>query len=153
LGPPHLLISKKRLQGYKKALNKFKIPFDPKLLAYINFSIKSVQSSIDNLLQLTPAIDAIFSISDYGAVQTIQYLKKLNIKVPQTISVAGMGNEYTSEIIEPQLTTFDVRMALFGETAAKLLLDRIIDQNISSKNVTVKGNLIIRDSTKRIAVV
>jgi LacI family transcriptional regulator len=64
-----------------------------------------------------------------------------------------MGNEYTSEIIEPQLTTFDVRMALFGETAAKLLLDRIIDQNISSKNVTVKGNLIIRDSTKRIAVV
>ena len=134
-------------------MNKFKIPFDPKLLAYINFSIKSVQSSIDNLLQLTPAIDAIFSISDYGAVQTIQYLKKLNIKVPQTISVAGMGNEYTSEIIEPQLTTFDVRMALVGETAAKLLLDRIIDQNISSKNVTVKGNLIIRDSTKRIAVV
>lgn len=153
LGPPHLLISKKRLQGYKKALNKFKIPFDPKLLAYSNFSIKSVQASIDNWLQLTHPIDAIFSISDYGAVQTIQYLKKLNIKVPETVCVAGMGNEYTSEIIEPQLTTFDVRMALFGETAAKLLLDRIIDQNISSKNVTVKGNLIIRDSTKRIAVV
>ncbi len=149
LGPPHLMISKKRLKGYTKALNKFKIPFDPKLVTNVDFSTRSVHSSIDSWLQLDVPIDGVFSISDKSAVQTIQYLKKLNIKVPDTVCVAGFGNEYTGEIIEPQLTTFDVRTGLIGEKAAKLLLDRIIDQNSTSENVVVKGHLIIRDSSRK----
>ncbi|KAA9040558.1 LacI family DNA-binding transcriptional regulator [Ginsengibacter hankyongi] len=150
LGPPHLMISKKRLEGYYKALNKFKIPLDPKLVANVDFSTKSVHSSVDNWLHLDVPVDAVFSISDKSAVQTIQYLKKLHIKVPDTVCVAGFGNEYTGEIIEPQLTTFDVRTGLIGEKTAKLLLNRIIDQNSTSENVTVKGHLIVRDSSKRV---
>lgn len=150
LGPPPLMISKKRLMGYKKALVKFKVPFDKELVAHVDFSTNAVHASVDTWLQLAVPIDAVFSISDKSAVQTIQYLKKLNIKVPETVCVAGFGNEYTGEIIEPQLTTFDVRTALIGETAAKLLLDRIIDQNNNAENVTVKGNLIVRDSSKKL---
>lgn len=65
------------------------------------------------------------------------------------VCVAGFGNEYTGEIIELQLTTFDVRTALIGETAAKLLPDRIFGQSSNSENITVKGNLIVRGSSKK----
>lgn len=153
LGPPHLMISQKRLKGYQKALRKFDIPFDPKLISNVDFSITSVMVAVDAWLNQTTPVDAIFSISDKSAVQVIQYLKKRQIKVPDMVCVAGFGNEYTGEIIEPQLTTFDVRTALIGESAAKLLLDRIIGQNNNSENITVKGNLIVRDSSKRIRVV
>ena len=80
-------------------------------------------------------------------LQIIQYLKSKKISVPKRISVAGFGNEYTGEIIDPQLTTYDVKTVTIGEEAAKLLLDQIINQNASLKEVTIKGKLIIRDST------
>lgn len=149
LGPPHLMISKKRLNGYNKALKKFKVPFDSKLLANVDFTTGVVLSAVDRWLELDPPVDAIFSISDKNAVQIIQHLKKRKIKVPDTVCVAGFGNEYTGEIIEPRLTTFDVRTALIGETAAKLLLDKIIYQNNTNELVTVKGNLIVRDSSRK----
>ena len=149
LGPQHLMISKKRLIGYQKAMKKYKVPPDSNLLVNVDFSNGIVNAAVDKWLQLDPPIDAIFSISDKSAVQIIQYLKKKNIKVPDKVSVAGFGNEYTGEIIEPQLTTFDVRTALIGETAAKILLNKIIDPNTILENVTVKGNLIIRDSSKK----
>ena len=149
LGPQHLMISKKRLNGYNKAMKKYKVPLDSKLLANVDFSMGMVNSAVDTWLQLDLPVDAIFSISDKSAVQVIQYLKKKNIQVPDKVCVAGFGNEYTGEIIEPQLTTFDVRTALIGETAAKILLDKIMDQNITLENVTVKGKLIVRDSSKK----
>ncbi len=149
LGLQHLMISQKRLKGYNKAIKKYKLPLDSKLLANVDFSTGMVNSAVDKWLHLDPPIDAIFSISDKSAVQIIQYLKKKNIQVPDKVCVAGFGNEYTGEIIEPQLTTFDVRTALIGETAAKILLDKIIDQNTSLESVTIKGNLIVRDSSKK----
>ncbi|OYY15063.1 MAG: hypothetical protein B7Y69_11715, partial [Sphingobacteriia bacterium 35-40-8] len=66
-----------------------------------------------------------------------------------TISVAGFGNEYTGEIIEPQLTTFDVKTVNIGEEAAKILLDKIINQDTSVKDITVKGKLIVRSSSMK----
>lgn len=150
LGPLHLMISQRRLKGYQKALKKFKIPFNARLVSNVDFSMAAVMSSVDAWLKQPVPVDAIFSISDKSAVQVIQYLKKQQIKVPDMVCVAGFGNEYTGEIIEPQLTTFDIRTALIGEAAAKLLLDKIIGRNNSSENITVKGNLIVRDSSKKV---
>jgi DNA-binding LacI/PurR family transcriptional regulator len=149
LGPQHLMISQKRLKGFHKAMKKYKVSLDSNLLAHVDFSTGMVNAAVDNWLQLDPPIDAVFSISDKSAVQIIQYLKKKNIQVPGKVCVAGFGNEYTGEIIEPQLTTFDIRTALIGETAAKILLKKLIDQNTTLESVTVKGNLIIRDSSKK----
>ncbi|MHA4846460.1 LacI family DNA-binding transcriptional regulator [Flavitalea antarctica] len=149
LGPPHLMISKKRLKGYKKALKKFNVPFNARLISNVDFSMAQVSVAVDAWLKDPVPVDAIFSISDKSAVQVIQYLKKQQIKVPDTVCVAGFGNEYTGEIIEPQLTTFDVRTSMIGEAAARLLLEKIIGQNKSCENVTVKGTLIVRDSSKK----
>ena len=130
-------------------MEKFEVPFNQRLISNVDFSVTAVTASVDAWLNHEAPVDAIFSISDKSAVQVIQYLKKKQIKVPNMVCVAGFGNEYTGEIIEPQLTTFDVRTALIGESAAKLLLDRIIGENNNSENITVKGKLIVRDSSKR----
>ncbi len=149
LGPKEINISQKRKNGYLNILKKNGMVEDAELIAHVDFSQPAVTKAVDNWLKLQKPIDAIFSISDKCAVQIIQYLKKKKIKVPDTISVAGFGNEYTGEIIEPQLTTYDVRTMTIGEEAAKLLLDKIINQNASLKEITVKGKLIIRESSMK----
>lgn len=122
---------------------------DQELISYVDFSQAEVVKAVDHWLSLSNPIDAIFSISDKSAVQIIQYLKKKKVSVPNTIAVAGFGNEYTGEIIDPQLTTFDVKTVNIGEEAAKILLDKIINQDTSVKDITVKGKLIVRGSSMK----
>jgi LacI family transcriptional regulator len=147
LGPKNLSITQKRLKGYLQALNRHGIPLDRKLLAHIDFSQEKVIRTVDNWLKLTPAIDAIFSISDKCAVQIIGHLKKKKIKIPEQIRVVGFGNEYTGEIVEPQLTTYDVRTREIGEEAAGMILEKLIsgDKDVIDKRIA--GKLIIRQSS------
>ncbi|MFM1963989.1 MAG: hypothetical protein RLZZ172_2834 [Bacteroidota bacterium] len=149
LGPKAVSINK-RLNGYLKALKQNGIKMDERLIKHVDFSYDAVINAVDEWLKITPKIDAIFSISDKCAVQIIRYLKSKKMKIPQQISVCGFGNEYTGEIVEPQLTTFDVKTRKIGEAAAKLLLDHIIDSKTENESIMINGDLIIRESTKQV---
>lgn len=150
LGPAHLNISENRLKGYKQALAKHGLVAEERLIKYVDFSKCSVDGVLSKLLEQKQPIDGIFSISDKTAVQIIQYLKSKNIRVPQDICVAGFGNEYTGEIIDPKLTTYDVRTTSIGEKAAQLLLDKIAAHDHKTEDHIIKGNLIIRQSSDRL---
>ena len=147
LGPKNLSITQKRLKGYMQALDKHGYVHDRKLLAHVDFSHEKVTRAVDHWLKLTPAIDAIFSISDKSAVQIIGHLKKKKIKIPRQIRVVGFGNEYTGEIVEPQLTTYDVRTREIGEEAARVILEQLISGNRDAVEKRIAGKLIIRQSS------
>lgn len=147
LGPKKLSITQKRLAGYRQTLKKYKIGLDQKLIAHIDFSTEQVIKTIESWLKLSPKIDAIFSISDKSAVQIIQYLKGRKTNVPEKIKVAGFGNEYTGEIIEPQLTTYDVQTKEIGEEACRMLLEQLISGTRETTSKLVPGKMIIRAST------
>ena len=146
LGPKALSINK-RLNGYLKALKMHGIRKDETLIKHVDFSYNAVIGAVDDWLSSEPEIDAIFSISDKCAVQIIRHLKSKKINIPQKISVCGFGNEYTGEIVEPQLTTFDVKTRQIGEAAAKLLLEQIIDKKNKNESIMIDGEIIIREST------
>jgi len=67
--------------------------------------------------------------------------------VPEKIKVAGFGNEYTGEIIEPQLTTYDVQTKEIGEEACRMLLEQLISGTRETTSKLVPGKMIIRAST------
>ena len=148
LGPKALSINK-RLNGYLQALNLHGIEVDDKLIKHVDFSYHAVIEAVDEWLEMDPKIDAIFSISDKCALQIIRHLKNKKIMIPHTISVCGFGNEYTGEIVEPQLTTCDVKTREIGEAAVKLLLDQIIQKTSKIKKQMIKGSLIVRESTDK----
>jgi DNA-binding LacI/PurR family transcriptional regulator len=103
------------------------------------------------MLQKDPSIDAIFSISDIGAVRIIQHLKTKGIRIPRDICVAGFGGEPMGEIIEPGLTTFNPQTYKIGETVARLFFDQIIEgEDYIAKTKIVKGYLIVRESSLRL---
>ena len=102
------------------------------------------------MLRKDRSIDAIFSISDIGAVHIIAHLKKKGIKIPQQVCIAGFGNDSIGEFIEPPLTTFNPNTVKIGETAAQLFFDQIFsEEDFTPKRKIVKGSLVIRSSTKR----
>jgi DNA-binding LacI/PurR family transcriptional regulator len=150
LGPEQLYVSKKRLEGYLKALMKFNIDVDPLLICYTDLTKKAILSQVDQFLETDKIVDAFFCISDIGAVSIIVHLKNKGIKIPQQIAVAGFGNDPSGEIIEPSLTSFNPQTYKCGETVAQMFFDQIMDgEEHVAQTKTVKGDLIVRSSTIR----
>ncbi len=149
-GPAHLYVSKKRQEGYEKALKKHNVPFDQTLVCNTDLTIKSILEHVDQALEKDPTIDAIFSISDIGAIRIMVHLKKKGIKIPEQIAIAGFGNDPMGEVIEPGLTSFNPQTYKIGETVAHMFLDHLINgENHVVQTKIVKGNLIIRESSLR----
>lgn len=149
-GPAHLYITKKRLDGYKNALQKAQLEIDDRWITHTDFTPAAIHAAIDSWLLLNEKPDAIFCISDNSAIRTMLYLKQRSIKIPDEICVAGFGNDYTGLIIEPALTTFDPRAFKVGEKATELFFDQIIaGDRFKPKTVTIKGELVVRASSLR----
>ena len=150
VGSRHLLLTRKRLQGYEKSLRKRGLEYNEELIAYTDFTHQAVIKSVEGWLALERRPDAIFSISDKCAIFTLRHLKQRKIKVPEEICVAGFGNDPMGEVIEPGLTTYNSNTLKVGETAAELFFEQILSgENFKPKTKIVKGNIIIRGSTLR----
>lgn len=139
-----------RLEGYKAALQRNNLPFDPNLVCCANdLSYEEGARCARKLIRLAAMPDGIFCANDYTAIGAIQVIKKANLKIPDDIAVAGFSNYPVSTIIEPALTTIDDRAAEMGKTAARMLIRQIEerDVNIASETIVLRTDLIVRDST------
>lgn len=88
---------------------------------------------------------AVFAVSDYYAMDFIQFLKSVGISVPEDMSVAGFDNVRECEKFVPPLTTikqdYKQRAALALE-----MLNRLKEGGCSDKNVKLPVTLIERGS-------
>jgi len=146
MGPKELSLTQNRFRGYQNALIKHGLKIDANLQAHVDFSFESVVKALNNWLKLKPEIDAIISISDKSATQIIRELQNKGIDVPKKVRVAGFGNEFVGEIVNPQLTTFDTHTRLIGEQASQLIIEQIITGRRDIITKLVQGKLIVRDS-------
>src|SRR5690606_2010271 len=103
-------------------------------------------------LELPELPDGIFCANDYTAVSLIQVFRKAGIKIPQQVAVVGFSNYPISKIIEPHLTTINDCAFQMGESSAKLLIRQIEDKDefVNSETITIRTDLIVRESTNRL---
>ncbi len=146
--PQHLLIGKKRLEGYRAALENNNIPFNPDLVYACDTFDEAIKIS-RSILKKHDRPDAVFAVNDLTAMGVLKIAKQLGLKIPEEIKVAGFENSYISWICEPELTTVDQFGFELGKKATELLLKRINQEifELTVEKQIVKTNLIIRKST------
>lgn len=72
---------------------------------------------------------------------------RLGVNVPKDVSIMGFDNVFLSHFIEPKLTTMDQNMMTLGWTAASLLMEKIANDNKTSRQVVLQNTLVLRDTT------
>lgn len=113
-------------------------------------SIETVELTAEKVvetLQEKKEITAIFSCNDLMGIGAVNGCHRLGIKVPQDMSVMGFDNILLSNFIEPKLTTMDQNMMTLGWTAASLLMEKIANENKTSRQVVLQNTLVLRDTT------
>ena len=145
----HSSVGKLRVEGYMKALEEANIPYDDKLILRVG-----KKDDLEVLLTFMlnyKAIDGIMALDEITAVEVLRLIKARGYRVPEDISVVGFTNGKLSRYVTPALTAVSQHGTFIGETAAKVLIERI-ENNKNVDNITkvIKTSLIVRDSTKRV---
>ena len=136
-----------RLEGYKLALQKHNIPFDPSLVIEGDFTQSSGFSGTQMLLNSINPPTAIFPSNDNAAVGVIEAAKLAGLRVPQDLSVIGFDDVPLAAQLTPSLTTVRQPLEEVGRIATNMLLEAISNPKQEVTNIILPNKLIIRDST------
>ena len=148
-GPEELYISKKRKEGYLRALTEFGVEADPILVHITDLTLAGNLQVAKDLLEMDPRPEAVFCMIDPVAVDVLTYWKSKGINIPEDIALAGFTDNPTAAVVEPPLTT----VAQPGYEMGKLAVAHLLDQldGIASEDplsIVLETTLVIRKSSQ-----
>jgi len=147
-GTEILSITQQRLNGYKAALRKFKIQFNPDLVVFSGFQEVNGAVAMEQLLSLEKPPDGIFAVNDPVAIGTYETIKNKGLQIPNDISVVGFSNNPTSSLVNPPLTTIDQPSFEIGRRAAEILINELQSKDsIKPFTEVLETKLIVRCSS------
>lgn len=95
-----------RYQGYSDALKEQNITPDQNLFAKGDFTHQSGFEACRHILENNSVKpDAIFAASDKMAIGAMSYLFSIGLRVPEDISICGVGGGTLADFYNPKLTT------------------------------------------------
>ena len=121
-GHPNHMASTERVFGYRRALDRAGISFEPQLIVDGAFDFDSGADAARALLDLTSPPTAIFASNDDMAAGVLAVAHDRGIAVPATLSVAGFDDTTLARTVWPPLTTIRQPVFDLAHTAADLLL-------------------------------
>lgn len=122
---------------------------DPELPVEISsFEVEGGRAAMERLLERCPELDAVLCATDRMAFGAMQALREAGKRLPQDVAVTGIGDSWAGEHVEPHLTTARFYYKTCGESAARLLIDRINDKDRSApmQQVVLSYTIQQRDS-------
>ncbi|WP_255989635.1 LacI family DNA-binding transcriptional regulator [Chitinolyticbacter albus] len=96
------------------------------------------------LISRDEAPTAIFAVSDTLAIGVIRGLREARLAVPRDVAVMGFDDIAMAAQIDPPLTTIAQPMRELGETAARLLLQRLAQPQLAVPGVLLPHRLVKR---------
>ncbi len=146
-GPADYLCSQARVAGYRSALERAGIPYDPALVRYGDFHHEGGFIRGGELLELPAPPTAIFAGSDQQALGVYEAARQRGLRIPEDLSVVGFDDLPLARWVSPPLTTVRQPLAEMGKVAAEMLGDLIEGTPLRTQRVELSTELMVRHST------
>jgi LacI family transcriptional regulator len=146
-GPPRLLCSRARFDGYRAALEAAGLRVDDALVVPGDFHPESGFTGCAALLELPEPPTALFAASDQMALGAIEALRRRGLRVPEDMSVVGFDDLPEVRWSAPPLTTVRQPLAEMGKLAVRTVLRLARGERPDSPRVELATQLVVRSST------
>jgi LacI family transcriptional regulator len=90
---------------------------------------------------------ALFAFNDVSAIGAMRAFLDAGLRVPEDVSIVGFDDILSAAFQNPSLTTVRQPLRELGETAGRILLQRVEGKNSHPDFVTVEPELVVRAST------
>ena len=143
----YVSVGKLRTEGYLQALEQNNLKINEELMLKIE-DIENCTSEIEKFVTENE-LDAIFAVNELFAVTAIKTINQMGKKVPEDISVIGFTDGIISKYSTPSITTVSQNGISMGQKAAKLLIDRLENEEEDEFYTTeiIETHLVEREST------
>ncbi|MFC0213410.1 LacI family DNA-binding transcriptional regulator [Paenibacillus chartarius] len=146
-GPPNLIVSQDRLDGYREALAEAGLESHPSWIVEGEFLQESGYRAMSFFMNLPERPTALVVIDDIVAFGVLRGLTELGYKVPVDLSLVGFNNIQMAELSTPPLSSVDISIYQLGYTASQLLIRRIKGEIETQTNMVIPHRLIVRESS------
>ena len=151
-GPAGLSTTTDRVNGFQEACAKQRLSKRGCPVLYgPAYDTDWGQIATNRILDEHPDVTAIFASSSRGALGALTALHERGLSVPRDMSLVGFLNPAWLDVSDPPLTTYELPLNEMGDTAARLLLDRIRQPRAVAPEepnvLRFQGRLIVRGST------
>ncbi len=143
-GPPDMLCSRARLDGYRAAMEGVGIVVDPVLVRNGDYRVEGGFKEAMALLALPNPPSAIFAGSDLQALGVLEAARLHHLRVPADLSLVGFDDLPLSAWSSPALTTVRQPLAEMASAAVRLVLT---DGAGANRSVELATSLVVREST------
>ena len=135
-----------RREGYLKALDNHGLKPSHELAFFVEAREVEGYKATRRLLKLPVPPDAIFTSNGLLSTGAFRALRESALKIPEQIAFAAFDETPWSTLVDPPLTVIEQPTYDIGRTAVELLVKRIQDPTRSTREVTLKSKLIVRQS-------
>ena len=143
--PGHTPTGKSRLMGYRKALEKNGITWDPAKVKYGDSSMTRGYDACNELLQEGVTFSALFACNDDMALGASKALHQAGLNIPQDVSLFGFDDAPSAKWLEPGLSTVYLPIDTMITTAIDQAI-RMVNGEEIEPIPPFTGTLVLRDS-------
>src|SRR5262252_4830633 len=114
-----------RFEGYKQALQKHGLKFDPGLVHECGFAERDGYESMKAWIATGSVPPAIFAANDPAAIGAMRAVAEAGLKVPGDVAFVGGGNIHYGDMLRVPLSTVAWSTWEMGRAAGELLIEVI----------------------------
>lgn len=139
-------VGQQRKKGFLSVLHRNKIDISQDKIKEGTFTMDSGYEMAKELLEQDPKIDSLLCATDTMAIGAITCIKEKDLRIPEDVQVAGIGDGALGKLIDPKLTTVHFYYKTSGMEAATMLTDLIENDKGIQKEIKMSCELVERAS-------
>lgn len=145
-GPAKLPASQQRLQGYKIAMQKNRLKFDPQLIVNTDLTPGGTEQAMFELLAYKRKPSAIVAFNDYVTLDAVQYARSKGIIVNRDIFFVSYANLPVNHYMAyPPLASIEQFPYEQGEKAMEILLNIIQEKTMQPVKAIIEPQLMLNN--------
>lgn len=140
---------KRRLAGYRSALEAAGLQPDPALVVEAGYTFEGGLQGMRQLLALPDPPTAVVAATVLSAAGALKALHDARVRVPGQVSVIAIHDVPMAEMLHPALTTVRLPLRQMGQLAAEGLIDLIEGRRQAVEHTLSPEQVVARASTAR----
>ncbi len=140
-----------RIAGYKEALKRYDVEYDPDLIQLIKeYGFTESFSNLIKKIKYELKATAIFAMNDLLAADIYFHTNNLGIDIPKDLSVVGYDDLLFADRMSKPLTTVHQSLYEMGRESLKMFLERVQKSDERYRKVILQNRIIIRKSVRKL---
>jgi LacI family fructose operon transcriptional repressor len=138
---------RERRLGFEQALREYGLPLHSDLVRYVPAKVQAGHKAALEMLDSHTPPQAFYTSNSLLLAGALKAVRDRNLRIPDDVGLAGFDDVDWTVLVQPAITVIAQPTDEIGRTATELLLQRIENPQRPARQVILKSQLLVRQSS------